>query len=54
MVYVRLIREEAGKTICENLHLNPMCYSENGTDQIVLSNDWNVSDKGYRVTQEDF
>lgn len=53
MVYVRLIREEVGKTICENLHTHPFCFPANGSDRIVVSDDPNTT-RGYIVTQEDF
>lgn len=54
MVYVRLIRETGGKLTCEELNLGHDCQIGNGIDRVVVSNDWNNSDRGYRVTQEDF
>lgn len=54
MVYVRLIREEKGKTTCEELNLGHDYQIGNGIDRVVVSGDWNNSDRGYRVTQEDF
>lgn len=54
MVYVRLIRKEMGKTICEELTLRNGYCTRGEPDCIVVSSDWNVSDKGFRVTMEDF
>lgn len=54
MVYVRLIREEKGRTICEDLNLNHGEWQGIGIDRIILSTDCCNSARGYRVTQEDF
>lgn len=54
MVYVRLIREEKGRIICEELNLNHGEWQGIGIDRIVLSTDCLNSTRGYRVTQEDF
>lgn len=54
MVYVRLIREEKGRTICEDLNLNHGERQGIGIDRIILSTDCCNSTRGCRVTQEDF
>lgn len=54
MVYVRLIREEKGKTTCEELNLGHGCQIGTDIDRITVSADYFNKMAGYRVTQEDF
>lgn len=54
MVYVRIVRNDGNKSICEELNLGHGCQIGKGIDHVVVSSDWNNTDRGYRVTQEDF
>lgn len=54
MVFVRIIRDDGNKLTCDELNLYHGCCIGKGIDRVVVSNDCSNSDKGYRVTQEDF
>lgn len=54
MVYVRLIREEESKIICETLNLHHGIWRGAGLSRIVLSENLFGTTDGYGVTKEDF
>lgn len=53
MVYVKLIRESFGKTVCETLNTRNGMERTGESDRIILSDNLYSNGGGYRVTKED-